>query len=36
MRRLVSLAINGFLSDPKYGGNRDGSGWRYIGFVPRA
>jgi gluconate 2-dehydrogenase gamma chain len=35
MRRLVALAINGFLCDPKYGGNRDGAGWRYIGFVPR-
>lgn len=30
--RLVTLALEGFLGDPKYGGNRGGVGWRFIGF----
>jgi gluconate 2-dehydrogenase gamma chain len=26
------LTILGFLADPRYGGNRDGIGWRLVGF----
>jgi gluconate 2-dehydrogenase gamma chain len=33
-QRLVTLTLEGFLSDPKYGGNRDGVGWRFIGRTP--
>ncbi len=29
---LVSLTLEGFLADPKYGGNLDGVGWKFIGF----
>jgi Gluconate 2-dehydrogenase subunit 3 len=30
-QQLVELTIEGFLSDPRYGGNRDGVGWKFIG-----
>jgi gluconate 2-dehydrogenase gamma chain len=33
---LHSLTLEGFLSDPAYGGNRDGVGWAYIAFAPAA
>jgi gluconate 2-dehydrogenase gamma chain len=33
---LHSLTLEGFLSDPSYGGNRDGVGWAYIAFAPTA
>jgi gluconate 2-dehydrogenase gamma chain len=36
MRVLVTLAIRGFLSDPKYGGNHDQIGWAFIGYAPLA
>jgi gluconate 2-dehydrogenase gamma chain len=29
---LRAYTIVGFLADPKYGGNRDELGWKYIGF----
>jgi gluconate 2-dehydrogenase gamma chain len=29
---LHNLTLEGFLSDPIYGGNADGVGWSYIGF----
>lgn len=32
---LVNLALAGFLCDPAHGGNRNGVGWRYIGYSPR-
>lgn len=32
LRRLVFLCLEGFLSDPGRGGNRDGLGWRLIEF----
>jgi gluconate 2-dehydrogenase gamma chain len=40
-RRLVVLTLESFLGDPKYGGNRDQEGWRFIGhhacwWSPRA
>ena len=35
MRVLTSLTLEGFLGDPIYGGNRDGVGWKMIGFTPQ-
>ena len=32
---LVDLTLEGFFCDPLYGGNRDATGWRYIGYQPR-
>ncbi|MBI5543703.1 MAG: gluconate 2-dehydrogenase subunit 3 family protein [Deltaproteobacteria bacterium] len=32
--RLVTFALEGFLGDPKYGGNRNQVGWKFIGFKP--
>ncbi|MBK6846541.1 MAG: gluconate 2-dehydrogenase subunit 3 family protein [Proteobacteria bacterium] len=34
VRVLLALTLEGFLGDPIYGGNRDGVGWRMIGFEP--
>jgi gluconate 2-dehydrogenase gamma chain len=33
-RRLVHLTLEGAFGDPRHGGNRDGAGWRLIGFTP--
>jgi gluconate 2-dehydrogenase gamma chain len=33
---LVKMTIAGFLSAPRYGGNRGTVGWRFVGFEPRA
>ena len=33
-QRLVTLTLEGFLSEPQYGGNRDMVGWRFIGRSP--
>lgn len=33
---LVNLTLAGFLGHPRYGGNRDAVGWKFIGFVPHA
>ncbi len=30
-RQLMELTLEGYLSDPVYGGNRDRVGWRFIG-----
>ncbi|MBE2249941.1 MAG: gluconate 2-dehydrogenase subunit 3 family protein [Myxococcus sp.] len=30
---LVVLTLEGFLGDPSYGGNRDGVGWKTVGFT---
>ena len=32
---LLTFTLEGFFSDPVYGGNRDGVGWRFIGFSIR-
>jgi gluconate 2-dehydrogenase gamma chain len=32
--RLVTLTLEGAFGDPSYGGNRNGDGWRLIGFLP--
>jgi gluconate 2-dehydrogenase gamma chain len=31
---LLELTLEGAFGDPSYGGNRDGKGWRLIGFEP--
>lgn len=31
-RKLMDLTLEGYLSDPRYGGNRDRAGWRFIGL----
>lgn len=31
---LVMLTLTGFLSPPRYGGNRDRVGWDFIGYTP--
>lgn len=31
---LFTLTLEGFLSDPIHGGNKDESGWKMIGFAP--
>ncbi len=31
-QQLMELTLEGFLSDPKYGGNYDRAGWRFIGI----
>jgi gluconate 2-dehydrogenase gamma chain len=31
--RLVLLCLEGFLCDPRHGGNRDGAGWRAMGVT---
>ena len=31
-RQLMELTLEGYLSDPKYGGNRNRAGWRWIGI----
>jgi len=34
VRLLVRLTLEGAFGDPSYGGNRNGQGWRLIGFEP--
>ncbi|HEY3446674.1 MAG TPA: gluconate 2-dehydrogenase subunit 3 family protein [Myxococcales bacterium] len=34
MERLVVFTMEGYLGDPKYGGNRGQVGWKFIGFKP--
>jgi hypothetical protein len=31
-QKLMELTLEGYLSDPKYGGNRNRVGWRFIGI----
>lgn len=31
-QQMMELTLEGFLSDPKYGGNKDRVGWRFIGI----
>lgn len=33
---LTVLALEGFLGDPRWGGNKGGAGWRFIGYGPGA
>jgi len=31
---LLEISLEGFLGDPRHGGNRDGLGWSYLGHEP--
>ena len=31
---MIDLSLEGFIGDPVHGGNRDGVGWKYIGYTP--
>lgn len=33
---LVTFTLEGFLSEPAHGGNKDQAGWKFAGFVPHA
>lgn len=35
VRILLALTLEGLFGDPIYGGNRDGVGWKSIGFSPQ-
>lgn len=32
VRVMLALTLEGFLGDPRHGGNKDGVGWRIVGF----
>jgi gluconate 2-dehydrogenase gamma chain len=34
IRIVMALTLEGFLGDPRHGGNKDGLGWRVVGFSP--
>jgi gluconate 2-dehydrogenase gamma chain len=34
LKFMVVLTMEGFLGDPKYGGNKGGVGWSFIGYGP--
>lgn len=34
MRIMVALTLEGFLGDPKHGGNKDRAAWQWLGFDP--
>ena len=34
LEQLLTFTVEGFLADPRYGGNRDQVGWKLIGFKP--
>lgn len=34
VRVMLALTLEGFLGDPRHGGNKDGVGWRVVGFSP--
>lgn len=34
IRVVMALTLEGFLGDPRHGGNKDGLGWRAVGFSP--
>jgi gluconate 2-dehydrogenase gamma chain len=34
MRIMVALTLEGFLSDPSHGGNKDKVGWQFAGYDP--
>ena len=36
VRILISMVLEGFLSDPFYGGNEGRVGWQFIGYAPCA
>jgi gluconate 2-dehydrogenase gamma chain len=34
VRVALALTLEGFLGDPRHGGNKDTVGWRFVGFSP--
>lgn len=34
LHQLVDVTLVGFLCPPEYGGNRDRTGWQYLGYRP--
>jgi gluconate 2-dehydrogenase gamma chain len=34
VRIVMALTLEGFLGDPRHGGNKDGIGWKTVGFSP--
>jgi hypothetical protein len=34
VRVALALTLEGFLGDPRHGGNKDAIGWRFVGFSP--
>jgi hypothetical protein len=34
VRVALALTLEGFLGDPRHGGNKDGIGWRFVGHSP--
>ncbi|HEY1099925.1 MAG TPA: hypothetical protein VGF99_13405, partial [Myxococcota bacterium] len=34
VRVVLALTLEGFLGDPRHGGNHDGVGWRFVGYAP--
>ena len=34
MRAVMALTLEGYLGDPRHGGNAGGVGWRVVGFAP--
>jgi len=34
VRVALALTLEGYLGDPRHGGNKDGVGWRVVGFSP--
>ncbi len=34
VRVMLALTLEGFLGDPRHGGNKDGVGWGFVGFSP--
>ena len=34
LRIVLALTLEGFLGDPRHGGNKGGVGWRVVGFSP--
>lgn len=34
VERLLELTLEGFLGDPRHGGNRGEVGWKFIGYTP--
>lgn len=35
VRIMLALTLEGFLGDPKHGGNQDGVAWAWLGFDPK-
>jgi hypothetical protein len=34
LRAVMALTLEGYLGDPRHGGNAGGIGWRVVGYAP--